>query len=166
MTCNNYTPLKGLLISYNKMITLATHFWTATAKQCIRQRSTGTWSLLHLPARTCRRGHPRSAPAGGVSHWCFSGSVWCGFSTCLLQAQVRIGEYFGFFGAGLTKFSFKNLCVINKNWRSVLCRLQMLDHFAECIKQAKGIRQQAVQLNIFTAVLSALKVRKTSFTNG
>lgn len=38
-------------------------------------------------------------------------------------------------------------------------RLQMLDHFAECIKQAKGVRQQAVQLNIFTAVLSALKVR-------
>lgn len=36
----------------------------------------------------------------------------------------------------------------------------MLDHFAECIKQAKGVRQQAVQLNIFTAVLSALKVRK------
>ncbi|XP_043914483.1 HEAT repeat-containing protein 5B isoform X2 [Protopterus annectens] len=36
-------------------------------------------------------------------------------------------------------------------------RLQMLDHFAECIKQAKGLRQQAVQLNIFTAVLSALK---------
>uniref|UniRef100_A0A4W6CIH4 HEAT repeat-containing protein 5B n=1 Tax=Lates calcarifer TaxID=8187 RepID=A0A4W6CIH4_LATCA len=41
-------------------------------------------------------------------------------------------------------------------------RLQMLDHFAECIKQAKGVRQQAVQLNIFTAVLSALKVRKLS----
>lgn len=40
----------------------------------------------------------------------------------------------------------------------------MLDHFAECIKQAKGVRQQAVQLNIFTAVLSALKVRKTSLT--
>lgn len=36
----------------------------------------------------------------------------------------------------------------------------MLDHFAECIKQAKGVRQQAVQLNIFTAVLSALKVKK------
>ncbi|XP_067840211.1 HEAT repeat-containing protein 5B isoform X2 [Heptranchias perlo] len=36
-------------------------------------------------------------------------------------------------------------------------RLQMLDHFAECIKQAKGVRQQAVQINIFTAVLSALK---------
>lgn len=43
---------------------------------------------------------------------------------------------------------------------SFLCfRLQMLDHFAECVKQAKGVRQQAVQLNIFTAVLSALKVR-------
>lgn len=42
----------------------------------------------------------------------------------------------------------------------------MLDHFAECIKQAKGVRQQAVQLNIFTAVLSALKVRKTSFKTG
>lgn len=43
---------------------------------------------------------------------------------------------------------------------SLLCfRLQMLDHFAECVKQAKGVRQQAVQLNIFTAVLSALKVK-------
>uniref|UniRef100_A0A8B9L056 HEAT repeat-containing protein 5B n=1 Tax=Astyanax mexicanus TaxID=7994 RepID=A0A8B9L056_ASTMX len=41
---------------------------------------------------------------------------------------------------------------------AVFFRLQMLDHFAECIKQAKGVRQQAVQLNIFTAVLSALKV--------
>uniref|UniRef100_A0AAY4EME0 HEAT repeat-containing protein 5B n=1 Tax=Denticeps clupeoides TaxID=299321 RepID=A0AAY4EME0_9TELE len=33
-------------------------------------------------------------------------------------------------------------------------RLQMLDHFAECIRQAKGVRQQAVQLNIFTASFS------------
>lgn len=53
---------------------------------------------------------------------------------------------------------------LHKNRHSVLCRLQMLDHFAECIKQAKGVRQQAVQLNIFTGVLSALKVRKSSFT--
>nr|XP_006814260.1 PREDICTED: HEAT repeat-containing protein 5B-like [Saccoglossus kowalevskii] len=36
-------------------------------------------------------------------------------------------------------------------------RLQMLEHFGECIKQAKSTRQQAVQINIFTAVLSALK---------
>lgn len=36
-------------------------------------------------------------------------------------------------------------------------RLQMLDHFAECIKQAKSSRQEAVQMNIFTALLSGLK---------
>ncbi|XP_074651872.1 HEAT repeat-containing protein 5B-like [Tubulanus polymorphus] len=36
-------------------------------------------------------------------------------------------------------------------------RLQMLEHFGECIKQAKSARQQAVQINIFTAVLCALK---------
>lgn len=37
-------------------------------------------------------------------------------------------------------------------------RYQMLQHFIECIKQAKSQRQQAVQINIFTAVLCALKV--------
>lgn len=37
-------------------------------------------------------------------------------------------------------------------------RLQMLQHFIECIKQAKSVRQQAVQMNIFTSVLCALKV--------
>ncbi|KAJ8308625.1 hypothetical protein KUTeg_013499 [Tegillarca granosa] len=37
-------------------------------------------------------------------------------------------------------------------------RIQMLQHFNECIKQAKSFRQQAVQMNIFTAVLCALKV--------
>lgn len=36
-------------------------------------------------------------------------------------------------------------------------RYQMLQHFNECIKQAKSSRQQAVQMNIFTAVLCALK---------
>lgn len=52
---------------------------------------------------------------------------------------------------------------ISLKLRSFLCfRLQMLDHFAECVKQAKGVRQQAVQLNIFTAVLSALKVKLTN----
>ena len=38
-------------------------------------------------------------------------------------------------------------------------RLQMLEHFGECIKQAKASRQQAIQINIFTAVLYALKVK-------
>jgi len=36
-------------------------------------------------------------------------------------------------------------------------RLQMLDHFAECIRHAKSSRQEAVQMNVFTAVLSGLK---------
>ncbi|XP_022214446.2 HEAT repeat-containing protein 5B isoform X2 [Drosophila obscura] len=36
-------------------------------------------------------------------------------------------------------------------------RLQMLEHFGECIKQAKSSRQEAVQMNIFTALLCALK---------
>ncbi|XP_046614986.1 HEAT repeat-containing protein 5B isoform X2 [Neodiprion virginianus] len=45
-------------------------------------------------------------------------------------------------------------------------RLQMLDHFSECIKHAKSARQEAVQMNVFTAVLSGLKglnEAKTSF---
>lgn len=36
-------------------------------------------------------------------------------------------------------------------------RLQMLDHFVECIKHSKSARQEAVQMNIFTALLSGLK---------
>ncbi|KAK0176436.1 hypothetical protein PV328_000569 [Microctonus aethiopoides] len=36
-------------------------------------------------------------------------------------------------------------------------RLQMLDHFGECIKHAKSGRQEAIQMNVFTAVLSGLK---------
>ena len=37
-------------------------------------------------------------------------------------------------------------------------RQQLLTHFRECIKQAKSSRQQAIQINIFTAFLAALKV--------
>jgi hypothetical protein len=36
-------------------------------------------------------------------------------------------------------------------------RNQLLVHFAECIKQAKSSRQQAIQTNILTAFLCALK---------
>ena len=36
-------------------------------------------------------------------------------------------------------------------------RLQLLSHFSECIRQAKSHRQQAIQVNIFTAFLAALK---------
>ncbi|XP_054152943.1 HEAT repeat-containing protein 5B-like isoform X2 [Oppia nitens] len=37
-------------------------------------------------------------------------------------------------------------------------RIQMLNHFNECIKHAKAARQEAVQINILTAILGALKV--------
>ncbi|XP_076321914.1 HEAT repeat-containing protein 5B isoform X4 [Tachypleus tridentatus] len=37
-------------------------------------------------------------------------------------------------------------------------RLQMLEHFSQCIRHTKASRQEAVQINIFTAVLSALKM--------
>lgn len=45
-------------------------------------------------------------------------------------------------------------------------RLQMLEHFTECIKHAKSSRQEAIQMNVFTALLSGLKglsEAKTSF---
>ena len=38
-------------------------------------------------------------------------------------------------------------------------RHQLLTHFRECVRQAKGARQLALQINIFTAFLAALKVR-------
>ncbi|KAL8611166.1 hypothetical protein ACOMHN_064456 [Nucella lapillus] len=44
-------------------------------------------------------------------------------------------------------------------------RYQMLQHFIECIRQAKSSRQQAVQMNIFTAVLCALKSLSETKTN-
>ena len=37
-------------------------------------------------------------------------------------------------------------------------RNQLLAHFCECIKHAKSSRQQAIQTNILTAFLCALKV--------
>lgn len=37
-------------------------------------------------------------------------------------------------------------------------KLKIMDHFGECIRQAKSARQQAIQINVFAAVLSALKV--------
>lgn len=36
-------------------------------------------------------------------------------------------------------------------------RIQMFEHFTECIKHAKSLRQEAVQMNIFAALLSGLK---------
>ena len=34
-----------------------------------------------------------------------------------------------------------------------------MDHFNDCISKNKGARQQAIQVNIFTAFLAALKVK-------
>ncbi|CAH0402325.1 unnamed protein product [Chilo suppressalis] len=36
-------------------------------------------------------------------------------------------------------------------------RQQMLEHFAECIKMSKGPRQEAIQINVYTALLLALR---------
>ncbi|XP_060537015.1 HEAT repeat-containing protein 5B isoform X2 [Cylas formicarius] len=36
-------------------------------------------------------------------------------------------------------------------------RTQMIEHFTECIKHARSIRQEAVQMNIFTALLSGFR---------
>ncbi|XP_063832708.1 HEAT repeat-containing protein 5B-like [Ostrinia nubilalis] len=36
-------------------------------------------------------------------------------------------------------------------------RQQMLEHFAECIKMSKGPRQEAIQVNVYTALLLALR---------
>ncbi|CAH0562547.1 unnamed protein product [Brassicogethes aeneus] len=36
-------------------------------------------------------------------------------------------------------------------------RVQMIEHFCECIKHARSTRQEAVQMNVFTALLSGLK---------
>ncbi|XP_041982599.1 HEAT repeat-containing protein 5B isoform X2 [Aricia agestis] len=36
-------------------------------------------------------------------------------------------------------------------------RQQMLEHFVECVKMSKGARQEAVQINVYTALLLALR---------
>lgn len=36
-------------------------------------------------------------------------------------------------------------------------RLQMLEHFSECIKTAKSCRADAITLNVFAALLAGLK---------
>lgn len=37
-------------------------------------------------------------------------------------------------------------------------RIQMLNHFQECLKQSKSSRKEAIQINILTALLGALRV--------
>jgi len=45
-------------------------------------------------------------------------------------------------------------------------RSQLLTHFAECIRQAKSSRQQAIQTNILTAFLFSLKVSVLKYLCG
>ncbi|GLH08860.1 HEAT repeat-containing protein 5B [Gryllus bimaculatus] len=79
--------------------------------------------------------------------------------TCCLYQQVQMGENcpgplplgVAVIDMSVTLFGQIFPHVANKH------RLQMLDHFAECIRHAKSARQEAVQLNVFTAVLSGLK---------
>uniref|UniRef100_A0A3Q2Q3S8 HEAT repeat-containing protein 5B n=1 Tax=Fundulus heteroclitus TaxID=8078 RepID=A0A3Q2Q3S8_FUNHE len=89
--------------------------------------ASGSGALEHDPSSIYLRVHVGEAVPGPLP-----------LGVSVIDASVAL------FGVVFPHVSFKH-------------RLQMLDHFAECIKQAKGVRQQAVQLNIFTAVLSALK---------
>lgn len=150
----------------------------AAAQQCVRQRRSRTRPVLHLPAHPCGGGRARTAAARGVCDRRLCRSVWSRLSSRLFQTQVlSVSIVLELFFLYLMFFevtddseilSVQSPSVLKKkkikyttllfNFLFVSSRLQMLDHFAECIKQAKGVRQQAVQLNIFTAVLSALKV--------
>ncbi|CAH1153655.1 unnamed protein product [Phaedon cochleariae] len=78
---------------------------------------------------------------------------------CCLYRQVNQGETIpGPLPLGVTVIDISVLLfgqifprVTNKH------RVQMLDHFAECIKHVRSTRQEAVQMNVFTALLSGLK---------
>lgn len=152
----------------------------AAAQQCVRQRRSRTRPVLHLPAHPCSGGRARTAAARGVCDRRLCRSVWSRLSSRLFQTQVLsvsivlelLFLYLMFFEVTDDSeiLSVQSPSVLKKKKKNqihyfhlfhflfISSRLQMLDHFAECIKQAKGVRQQAVQLNIFTAVLSALKV--------
>ncbi|KAJ8983315.1 hypothetical protein NQ317_010853 [Molorchus minor] len=78
---------------------------------------------------------------------------------CCLYHQVQSGELIpGPLPLGVAVIDISVLLfgqifprVTNKH------RVQMLDHFAECIKLVRSTRQEAVQMNVFTALLSGLK---------
>lgn len=45
-------------------------------------------------------------------------------------------------------------------WVATKHRLQMFAHFQECIKHSKVVRQEAIQINVVTTIIGALKVRR------
>ncbi|XP_046884989.1 HEAT repeat-containing protein 5B isoform X2 [Hypomesus transpacificus] len=128
-SANTTTSLLRSLCHYDDSVLMGS-WLQETDHKCIEDQpnsASGSGALEHDPSSIYLR-----VPVGEV----IPGPLPLGVS--VIDASVAL------FGVVFPHVSFKH-------------RLQMLDHFAECIKQAKGVRQQAVQLNIFTAVLSALK---------
>lgn len=79
-------------------------------------------------------------------------------SSCLFQKAYGMDEVPGPLPLGVAVIDTSVLLfaqifprVSNKH------RLQMVEHFSQCIKYAKSLRQEAIQINIFTALLSGLK---------
>ncbi|KAM8859425.1 HEAT repeat-containing protein 5B isoform 1-T2 [Spinachia spinachia] len=130
-SANTTTSLLRSLCHYDDSVLMGS-WLQETDHKCIEDQlqpnsASGSGALEHDPSSIYLR-----VPVGEA----IQGPLPLGVS--VIDASVAL------FGVVFPHVSFKH-------------RLQMLDHFAECIKQAKGVRQQAVQLNIFTAVLSALK---------
>ncbi|XP_077585849.1 HEAT repeat-containing protein 5B [Stigmatopora nigra] len=130
-SCNTTTSLLRSLCHYDDSVLMGSWLQETDHKSIEDQlqpnSASGSGALEHDPSSIYLR-----VPVGEA----IPGPLPLGVS--VIDASVAL------FGVVFPHVSFKH-------------RLQMLDHFAECIKQAKGVRQQAVQLNIFTAVLSALK---------
>uniref|UniRef100_A0A3Q0KPG9 HEAT repeat-containing protein 5B n=1 Tax=Schistosoma mansoni TaxID=6183 RepID=A0A3Q0KPG9_SCHMA len=71
--------------------------------------------------------------------------------SCALQLTGPIPVSVTVIDASIELFGRLFACV------SIRHRTQMLEHFTECIRLTKSIRQEAVQINVFAALLSALR---------
>uniref|UniRef100_G1NFC9 HEAT repeat-containing protein 5B n=1 Tax=Meleagris gallopavo TaxID=9103 RepID=G1NFC9_MELGA len=137
-SANTTTSLLRSLCHYDDSVLLGSWLQETDHKSIEDQlqpnSASGSGALEHDPSSIYLR-----IPAGEA----VPGPLPLGVS--VIDASVAL------FGVVFPHVSYKHRSVY------ICVQLQMLDHFAECVKQAKGVRQQAVQLNIFTAVLSALK---------
>uniref|UniRef100_A0A8C3V9X3 HEAT repeat-containing protein 5B n=1 Tax=Catharus ustulatus TaxID=91951 RepID=A0A8C3V9X3_CATUS len=141
-SANTTTSLLRSLCHYDDSVLLGSWLQETDHKSIedqVTKNASGSGALEHDPSSIYLR-----IPAGEA----VPGPLPLGVS--VIDASVAL------FGVVFPHVSYKH--------RSVY--ISMLDHFAECVKQAKGVRQQAVQLNIFTAVLSALKVGLNKSTLG
>ncbi|XP_038207132.1 HEAT repeat-containing protein 5B isoform X1 [Zerene cesonia] len=82
-----------------------------------------------------------------------SGSCALEHDPCCLYRSLRGAQPLGVavIDASVTLFPQIFSKAANKH------RQQMLEHFAECIKMSKGTRQEAIQINVYTALLLALR---------